>query len=154
MYCAQHPNVETNLRCGKCDRPICPRCAVSTPVGTRCPACARMRRLPVFQVSLRDHLKAAGVGLAASVVLGIIWGVASNSLWGLASFAAVAVGYGIGETVSHSVNRKQGTGLQVIAATCMFISYAVAVTTGFWVSLFSLLGLAAGIFIAVDRVRS
>ncbi len=153
MRCAQHPSVETNLRCGKCDRPICPRCAVPTPVGTRCPACARLSRLPIFQVSIRDHIKAAGVGLGVAVVLGVIWGVASSSLLGLASFAALPVGYGIGELVSQSVNRKQGVGLQAIAGTCMLISYLIAVTTGFYISLFSIMAAAAGGFIAVNRFR-
>ncbi|MBN9389452.1 MAG: hypothetical protein J0I20_15595 [Chloroflexi bacterium] len=39
-YCARHPNVETLLRCGRCNTPICPRCMVHSGVGIRCPDCA------------------------------------------------------------------------------------------------------------------
>ncbi len=37
--CYRHPQVETGLRCNRCNRPICPRCARQTPVGYRCPDC-------------------------------------------------------------------------------------------------------------------
>ena len=35
-YCANHPGVETSLRCNKCGKPICAKCAVRTPTGYRC----------------------------------------------------------------------------------------------------------------------
>jgi hypothetical protein len=41
MYCANHPDVETTLRCNKCDKPICAKCAVLTPTGYRCKECIR-----------------------------------------------------------------------------------------------------------------
>lgn len=37
--CYRHPEVETSLRCNRCDRPICPKCAQRGPVGFRCPEC-------------------------------------------------------------------------------------------------------------------
>src|SRR5215204_7612966 len=39
--CYRHPNRETGVRCSNCERPICPDCMTSTPVGMRCPECAR-----------------------------------------------------------------------------------------------------------------
>lgn len=41
LYCVNHPQVETNLRCNQCERPICSKCAVRTPTGYRCPQCVR-----------------------------------------------------------------------------------------------------------------
>jgi hypothetical protein len=41
-YCARSPDVETDLRCGRCDVPICPSCLIQTPVGIRCPDCAEV----------------------------------------------------------------------------------------------------------------
>jgi hypothetical protein len=41
MYCYNHPNVETTLRCNHCERPICAKCAVLTPTGYRCKECVR-----------------------------------------------------------------------------------------------------------------
>ncbi len=39
LYCYRHPQVETTLRCNRCNKPICPKCAQRTPVGFRCPDC-------------------------------------------------------------------------------------------------------------------
>jgi len=41
--CYRHPSRETNVSCSNCGRPICPDCMTSTPVGMRCPECARQR---------------------------------------------------------------------------------------------------------------
>jgi membrane associated rhomboid family serine protease len=41
--CYRHPQRETNVSCSNCGRPICPDCMTSTPVGMRCPECARQR---------------------------------------------------------------------------------------------------------------
>lgn len=41
MYCANHPHVETTLRCNNCEKPICVKCAVLTPTGYRCKECIR-----------------------------------------------------------------------------------------------------------------
>jgi membrane associated rhomboid family serine protease len=39
--CYRHPDRETGVSCSNCGRPICPDCMTSTPVGMRCPDCAR-----------------------------------------------------------------------------------------------------------------
>lgn len=51
--CYRHPSRETGVSCSSCGRPICPDCMTTTPVGMRCPECAkqrtkvvRMRELP------------------------------------------------------------------------------------------------------------
>ena len=41
--CYRHPNRETGVSCSNCGRPICPECMTSTPVGMRCPECARQK---------------------------------------------------------------------------------------------------------------
>jgi len=41
--CYRHPDRETKVSCSNCERPICPDCMTSTPVGMRCPECARQR---------------------------------------------------------------------------------------------------------------
>jgi membrane associated rhomboid family serine protease len=39
--CYRHPSRETNVSCSNCGRPICPDCMTTSPVGMRCPECAR-----------------------------------------------------------------------------------------------------------------
>jgi len=41
--CYRHPDRETGVSCSSCGRPICPDCMTATPVGMRCPECARER---------------------------------------------------------------------------------------------------------------
>src|SRR5918911_4209442 len=41
--CYRHPNRATGVSCSSCGRPICPDCMTPTPVGMRCPECARQR---------------------------------------------------------------------------------------------------------------
>ncbi len=58
IYCANHPQVETSLRCNRCGKPICPKCAISTPTGYRCQECVRGQQ-KVFETSVwYDYLSA------------------------------------------------------------------------------------------------
>ena len=71
---------------------------------------------------------------------------------------AAGFGYAIGEVVSLSVNRKRGGGLAAIAGAALVISYLVSLLLPWGFSfgmfhIFDLLALAAGIFVAVTRLR-
>lgn len=153
MHCPRHPKIETNLRCGKCDEFICPKCVVQTPVGSRCPDCAKLTRLPTFQVSAIDHLKAMGIGLGLAIVLGLGWGMTVPIARGYSYLLALLAGYIIGELISRGVKKKRGIGLQIIAGTSVGLCYAAAVVFGISTSIYSLVALAAGIFLAVIHFR-
>jgi len=164
MRCAIHPNIETNLRCGKCGKPISPKCLVQTPVGARCPDCAKLYKLPTFRVTTRYYLRAAGTALGMAIACGLIWGLIIGLFrFGFLNFVlAAGVGYAIGEVVSLSVNRKRGTGLAVVAGIGVAVSYSVSFLSP-WGPSFPLFNpllltidlhaLALGIFIAVTRLR-
>lgn len=56
LFCANHPNVSTSLRCNRCEKPICPNCAVLTPTGYRCKECVRGQQ-KVFETAIpSDYL--------------------------------------------------------------------------------------------------
>lgn len=62
LYCANHPNTETTLRCSRCEKPICAKCAVLTPTGYRCRECVRGQQ-KVFNTALwYDYLSAFIIG--------------------------------------------------------------------------------------------
>lgn len=65
--CYRHPGRETNVHCSNCDRPICPDCMTVTPVGMRCPECAR-ERTQVRRIGSGLH---AGVAPATYVLIAI-----------------------------------------------------------------------------------
>ncbi len=159
MKCATHPKVETNLRCGKCGKPICPKCMVQTPVGARCRDCAQLYRLPIYQVPGKYYLRASAVALGLAIVSGVIWWAVDIFLFFyLSIILAAGIGYAIGEVVSLSVNRKRSPWLAAIAGLGVAISYLVsALLPGGFVFglrlLFDLIAVALGIYIAVARLR-
>ncbi len=126
MQCARHPKVETELTCGRCETPICPRCAVFTDVGARCPTCAPARKLPQFEVGPVYLLRGAGAALAVGVGLGAIWGVLIPGRFGIFGLLLAAfIGYLIAQAVSAATNRKSGPLLQVIGAGGAIAAYLV-----------------------------
>src|SRR3954453_7194777 len=70
--CAADPSVETALRCGRCETPICPKCLVMTPVGARCRRCAPTRKNPIYVVSPLGYVKAIGAGLGTATIGGLV----------------------------------------------------------------------------------
>ena len=126
MQCARHPKVETELTCGRCETPICPRCAVFTDVGARCPTCAPARKLPQFEVGFVYLLRGAAAALGTGAALGAVWGaLLPGGIGFLGLFLAAFLGYAIAEAVSVVTNRKAGTALQVVAAAGALAAYLV-----------------------------
>jgi len=160
MRCARHPDIETDLRCGKCLQPICPKCVVQTPVGARCPKCAALKKLPVFEISTIFYMRAIAAGLATAAVAGAIWKFIPLGGFFL-FFIALVVGYVIGEAVSLAANRKRGPGLQIIAGISVVVSYTVrslieAPQQGFlhtFADVYGLIALILGIIISVGLLR-
>jgi len=67
-------------------------------------------------------------------------------------------GYGIGEVVSRSVNRKRGKWLALIAGVAVVGSYLICLFSpwGLWLGRFGIfdpLAVALGVYLAVNRVR-
>ena len=160
MQCAKHPNIETNLACGKCGKPICTKCMVQTPVGIRCKDCAKLKSLPTYQVSSSYYFRAVGAGIGIALVGGFIWMAVNLILpfFFLRLFIAAGIGYGIGEVISLAVNRKHSTGLAIIGGASAALSFVIAnviFTSWFNLSsiLISLFVLAIAVFIAITRLR-
>ena len=86
--CYRHPGRETNVQCSNCGRPICPDCMTVTPVGMRCPECAR-ERTKVTRITPGIHLGRAPATyvLIAINVIAFIAEVGSGAPLGT-SFAA------------------------------------------------------------------
>lgn len=116
LYCVNHPQTETLLRCSKCLDPICLKCAIRTPVGFRCPKCARVVRSPLYVLEPKDYLVAFLVAGALSLVGGAVM-VQLGILFAL--LLAVPVGGIIAEAVLRGTRGKRGRPVQVITAVCI-----------------------------------
>lgn len=119
--CARHPGTDTRLSCSECGTAICPRCSVATPVGQRCPDCARLPRSATRQGRPRQYLGAVGAGLAATAVaatlLPLLWTVPLLRLfaaYGIGIGVALAVRWGAGGNASPPF-RRIALGLAVLA---------------------------------------
>jgi membrane associated rhomboid family serine protease len=86
--CYRHPNRETGVSCSNCGRPICPECMTSTPVGMRCPECARERT----RVRVGAALQAGSEPWATYVLIAINVAVFLGEIASGASATTIGVG--------------------------------------------------------------
>lgn len=137
MYCINHPDRETLLRCAKCERPICTECAIRHPVGLRCPECAKLKKVPTYDVPAPYYLRAFGAGLMTSVICSIF--VEILPMFFLSFFAALIAGGIIAEVISRVTRYKRGVGLQIVAGISIILGYLLG---SFSVTVFSFGGMA------------
>ncbi len=104
LYCANHPDRETTLRCNKCNKPICTKCAVRTPVGYRCQECVRGQQA-IFQTAVwYDYAIGAAVALVLSGIMTAFSGVLS---W-FVIFLGPVGGTLVAEAVRFAVRKRRG----------------------------------------------
>jgi membrane associated rhomboid family serine protease len=71
-YCYNHTDTPTKLRCTRCDRPICGRCAIPASVGQHCPECVADARRSAPRV--RSAIRATAPAVTVILVINIaIW---------------------------------------------------------------------------------
>ncbi|MCL4255929.1 MAG: hypothetical protein KJ043_19380 [Anaerolineae bacterium] len=105
-YCQVHPDIETELRCNKCERYMCARCAVSTPVGYRCRECVRQVENKFFSATSNDLLITFAVSTGLCAVGGL---VASLSNFILLNFFIGIFWAGlVSEAVLRATKRRRG----------------------------------------------
>jgi hypothetical protein len=114
LTCANHPSVETVLRCNRCGKPICTRCAVQTPVGYRCRECVGQQQASFYSGGAADYI----IGAVIALVLG---GIASYIItllgaWFFALILGPTVGIGIAEAVRFAVRRRRSRYLWLVVA--------------------------------------
>ncbi len=130
-YCQRHPSVESELRCGRCETLICPRCLVYTPAGTRCPDCAKLRRPPMYEFAPRDYVITGAVTLGLGLGLGVIGafllpvGLRGFLFLSLAIFGGSALGGGVAEVLQRATRYKRGPVMQAAAAGTLVLAAAV-----------------------------
>lgn len=112
LYCANHPTVETALRCNRCEKPICPRCAVATPTGYRCRECVRGQQ-KVFETAVwYDYL--------VVVVIASVLSFIGSRIIPLLGFFTILVspiaGVIIAEAIRAALRRRRSKRLFQVAA--------------------------------------
>ena len=169
--CLRHPDILSNLRCGRCDDLICPRCMVQSPVGARCPDCASIGRAPIFRATPAELTTTIAFSLGAAVVFGIIYGLIVWVLWNLpfnfqignvaVSLVIGLAGAPVGEFVRRAGKYKLDSRLRTVAAITMFVVWLVGmnfssflgVPNFLFLNIIGYIGLGIGIYVAMNRVR-
>jgi hypothetical protein len=72
LFCYRHPERETWVRCGRCDQPICMKCAMQGPVGMRCKTCGKPRRDALSSMTPLQVMIALGVSAGAGLLVGYL----------------------------------------------------------------------------------
>jgi hypothetical protein len=154
--CARHPEVETALRCSRCETPICPRCLVHTPVGARCRDCARIGRSRVYQLSVGQYLLAglsAGVG---GLLMGVAWRLIllPYTVGFFAIFIGAGLGYAFTRLLEFATGHKRGPTVVGFAIAGIGIAWGILfATTERDVALPSLVAVGIGIYFAYQNLR-
>ena len=158
-YCQRHPDVESELRCGRCETLICPRCLVYTPAGVRCPDCAQLRRPPMYELSTSHILKATGTAFGLAIAIGAASAFLLPNfrsgffLFVVGAIAGSALAAAIVAAMTWATNGKRGGAMQAIA--CAAIASAGLVRIGLTgdIETMTLVVVAFGAVVAWQRLQ-
>lgn len=156
VECARHAGVETALRCSRCEAPICPSCLIQSPVGARCPDCARVVRAPMYVLSGQNMLRAGLASAVGGVVMGLLWALIllpfTRGFFAL--IVGVALGYGFTRLLEFATGGKRGPGMVGFAIGGIVLAWVVLILFGG--QHFALWGLVAagiGVWFAYQNLR-
>jgi hypothetical protein len=135
LYCANHPDVETLLRCNRCGKPICLKCAELTDVGYRCKECIRGVQDKYFNAAATDNLIAFGV---AFIVTALAAPFASLLLRMFGMFFGLLIAFMLGgaaggvlaQIVRTAVGRRRGRQLPYFALAGIILGVIVGSLVG------------------------
>ena len=103
LYCENHPHVETSLRCNRCEKPICIKCAVQTPTGYRCKECMQVQQKNFDTATWIDYILAIGIAF----ILTFIGSLLASRIGFFTIFLAPIAGIIIGEAIRFVVRRRR-----------------------------------------------
>jgi hypothetical protein len=128
LHCYRHPDRETRIMCGRCERPICLRCAMQGPVGFRCKTCGTLANDPLSTIRPTQ----AVLGLSIAIVLGIGAGFISARIGFLVIFLGFFAGGLIAEAVMRVIGIKRGRGILALVLGGIVVGSLVGFGLDFW----------------------
>lgn len=136
LYCENHPNTETTLRCNRCEKPICTKCAVLTETGYRCTECVRSQQKIFNTATTVDYILAVGI----AVILAYIGSLISSRIGFFTIFVAPIAGIVIAEAIRRAIRRRRSKRLFQATAAATAVGGILPV-----LSILALTGLTIGI---------
>lgn len=129
LYCYRHPDRETWVRCGRCERPICTQCAMQGPVGSRCKQCGTLAFDPLTSFTPRQFI----LGLATALVAGAIAGFIASRIGIFSVLIAWFAGGFIAEIVMRVTGYKRGPVMLGIVFGGIVVGTIAGAAGAFWV---------------------
>jgi hypothetical protein len=122
LFCYRHPDRQTWVSCGRCDRPICTSCAMQGPVGLRCKTCGK----PAFDPLTSFTPVQLVLGTLTALVAGVVTGYVANRI----GFFSIFVAYFAGAIIADLVARVTGYKRGPVMLAIVFGGIAVGVLVG------------------------
>jgi len=146
LYCYNHPNIETQLRCNNCERPICPKDAVLTPTGYRCKECIRSHQKIFETAEWYDY----PLAFIVAGVLSYLGSLIAARIGFFIIFLAPIAGMIVAEAVRFVVRKRRSRKLTILSgvAAALGSTFSILVVLAFYggFGLFSLNLLWRGIY--------
>ena len=128
LYCTYHPTRETMLRCNRCEKPICMKCAVHTPTGYRCKECVHSIQRNYDNTTWIDYASGFIVTSILSAITSILVVMVSRFFWGLIILiGAPAAGALIAQAAQLALRRHRSKTLFLTTAAGVVIGVIPAV---------------------------
>lgn len=141
VYCPQHPAVETRMRCNKCGKLICLKCAARTPVGYRCRDCVYQQQNVYFNAKGHENAVVFLVSFGLTCLVTPLVAMISDSFYFgafyLAFLAGPSAGALLAQSVRLAVQRRRSRYMHYFLAGGMIVGLLVA---------------ALGLFVVLDLV--
>lgn len=118
LTCTFHPKRETQLRCNRCDRPICIKCATHTPTGYRCPECIRSQQKVFITTKWFDYIIAFGI----TGVISFLGSLLTDFVGFFTFFIAMGAGYLAVKLVKKAINNRRSPLLPIVMSATAFIT--------------------------------
>ena len=170
--CTRHKEIGTNLRCGRCEDLICPKCLIQSPVGSRCPECSKIGQPNILRASKFELFKVLISGILLTIIGGILLGVICRILWAtpigyqfgsiLTAITLSLFGVLIGEITRRIGKYKIDRRIKIISGMTIVGIYVIGsifsveylnIPRILFFNIVTYIGVAFGIYIAINRIR-
>lgn len=130
QVCYRHPDRQTWVSCGRCDRPICTSCAMQGPVGLRCKTCGK----PAFDPLTSFTPTQLVLGTATALLAGMLTGFIATRIGFFSIFVAYFAGAIIADLVARVTGYKRGPVMLAIVFGGIAVGILVGALGGFAVT--------------------
>lgn len=128
---------------------------VMSPVGARCPECAKIMKSPIYTLTTGRFLRAAGASLVGGVVMGLIWGavLVPFTVGFFSIFLGAFLGWIFTWLLDFATGKKRGPIVVGCAVGGMLVAWGMQfLFVRPEIALYGLVAVAVGTYFAYQRL--